>query len=72
MELVEGQSLDRLIPTSGLPVEQIFEIASSLAEALAAAHEKGIIHRDLARQRNGDERRPRQGTRFWFSKRCAR
>ncbi len=47
MELVEGQSLDRRIPREGLPVEQIIEIASALAEALAAAHEKGIVHRDL-------------------------
>ncbi|MGO9649098.1 MAG: protein kinase domain-containing protein [Terriglobales bacterium] len=47
MELVEGQSLDRRIPESGLPVEQIVEIASALADALAAAHEKGIVHRDL-------------------------
>jgi len=47
MELVEGQSLDRLISSSGLPVEQIVEIASALADALAAAHEKGIVHRDL-------------------------
>ncbi len=47
MELVEGQSLDRLIPESGLPVERILEIASALADALAAAHDKGIVHRDL-------------------------
>ena len=47
MELVEGQALDRLIPDSGLAVEQIVEIAGALADALAAAHEKGIIHRDL-------------------------
>ena len=47
MELVEGHTLDRLIPASGLPVDRIFQIAAALAEALAAAHEKGIIHRDL-------------------------
>jgi serine/threonine protein kinase/tetratricopeptide (TPR) repeat protein len=47
MELVEGLPLDRLIPASGLPVERIVEVASALAEALAAAHEKGIVHRDL-------------------------
>src|ERR1700751_4831595 len=47
MELVEGQSLDRLIPASGLSVEQVVEIAGALADALAAAHEKGIVHRDL-------------------------
>jgi TolB-like protein/Tfp pilus assembly protein PilF len=47
MQLVEGQPLDRLIPASGLPLEQIVEIASALGDALAAAHEKGIVHRDL-------------------------
>jgi len=47
MELVEGVSLDRRIGSGGLPVEQIVEIAGALAEALAAAHEKGIVHRDL-------------------------
>ncbi|HZP16692.1 MAG TPA: protein kinase [Terriglobales bacterium] len=47
MELVEGQTLDHLISATGLPLERIVEIASALAEALAAAHEKGILHRDL-------------------------
>ncbi len=47
MQLVEGQTLDRLISAGGLPLEQIVEIASALGDALAAAHEKGIVHRDL-------------------------
>jgi serine/threonine protein kinase/tetratricopeptide (TPR) repeat protein len=47
MQLVEGQSLDELIPEGGLGVEQLMGIASSLAGALASAHEKGIVHRDL-------------------------
>ena len=47
MELVEGQSLDRLLSAGGLPGEQIVEIGGALADALAAAHEKGIVHRDL-------------------------
>ncbi|HTZ49074.1 MAG TPA: protein kinase [Verrucomicrobiae bacterium] len=47
MELVEGHSLDRLIPAHGFSAEQNLEIGHAIAEALAAAHEKGIIHRDL-------------------------
>jgi serine/threonine protein kinase/tetratricopeptide (TPR) repeat protein len=47
MELVDGQSLERVIGGSALPVERIVEIASALADALAAAHEKSIVHRDL-------------------------
>lgn len=47
MQLVEGRSLDRVIPASGLPLEQIVEIAGPLGDALAVAHDKGIVHRDL-------------------------
>jgi len=47
MQLVEGRSLDRVIPASGLPLEQIVEIARALGDALAVAHDKGIVHRDL-------------------------
>lgn len=47
MQLVEGETLDRLIPQGGLPLERIVAIATALADALATAHEKGIVHRDL-------------------------
>ena len=47
MELVEGQSLDRLIPPAGMAIDRLVDIARSLADALTAAHEKGIVHRDL-------------------------
>jgi serine/threonine protein kinase/dienelactone hydrolase len=47
MQLVEGQPLDRARPREGLAVERVVDIGVRLAEALAAAHEKGIVHRDL-------------------------
>jgi len=47
MQLVEGESLEQLIPEGGMPLDRLVEVATALAEALAAAHDKGIIHRDL-------------------------
>lgn len=47
MELIEGQGLDRHLAPGGLPVARVVELGVALAEALAAAHEKGIVHRDL-------------------------
>ncbi len=47
MQLVEGESLDRLIPEHGLGVDRIVEIGAAVAEALAAAHAKDVVHRDL-------------------------
>jgi serine/threonine protein kinase len=47
MELVDGQSLDRVIPPGGLPLVQVLDIGAALAGALVASHEVGIVHRDL-------------------------
>ena len=47
MELVEGESLDRQLPSDGLPVPKLLDLAATLADALAAAHDKHIVHRDL-------------------------
>src|SRR5262245_40988251 len=47
MELVEGQSLAALILPGGLPLAQVLDLAIPLADALAAAHERGVMHRDL-------------------------
>ena len=47
MELVEGQGLDRVLSSEGLPLDKVFHIGIAVADALAAAHEKGIVHRDL-------------------------
>src|SRR5882757_7015120 len=47
MELLEGQTLDRVIPLGALPIPRTIDIGIQLAEALDAAHKKGIIHRDI-------------------------
>jgi TolB-like protein/Flp pilus assembly protein TadD len=47
MELVEGQSLDRLIGEKGLPLRRMFDLAIPIADALSAAHAKGVVHRDI-------------------------
>jgi serine/threonine protein kinase len=47
MELIEGNTLDRLIPPEGMPLAKIFDIAIPLVDALDAAHRKNILHRDL-------------------------
>ncbi len=47
MELVEGESLDRQLRANGLPASKLLDLAGTLADALAAAHDKGIVHRDL-------------------------
>jgi len=47
MELVEGETLAEKIPVDGLSPDRFLEIAIPLADALAAAHERGIIHRDM-------------------------
>lgn len=50
MELVEGATLDALLTDEGLPVEQFLELATPLADAVAAAHARGVTHRDLKPQ----------------------
>jgi serine/threonine protein kinase/tetratricopeptide (TPR) repeat protein len=47
MELVEGQALDALVTPGGLPLARVLDLAVPLADALAAAHERGVVHRDL-------------------------
>jgi len=47
MELVDGQTLDLLIPTGGLPIDRLLALAVPLADAVGAAHSQGIVHRDL-------------------------
>ena len=47
MELLEGQTLDRVIGSRPIPGERLLEIAIQLSDALDAAHTRGILHRDI-------------------------
>jgi len=47
MELLEGESLRALVSRGPLPVRRALEIVEQVAQGLAAAHEKGIVHRDV-------------------------
>jgi eukaryotic-like serine/threonine-protein kinase len=47
MELLEGETLDRRIGARSLPLDRLLDWSIQLADALDAAHAKGIIHRDI-------------------------
>ena len=47
MEFVEGHPLSMEIPSTGLSLDQVERYGLQLADALAHAHSRGVIHRDL-------------------------
>jgi eukaryotic-like serine/threonine-protein kinase len=47
MELLQGQNLDQKLISGPLAVGPLLDVAIQLADALDAAHAKGIIHRDI-------------------------
>src|ERR1700733_1181826 len=47
MELLEGEGLDRALAVGSLPVNRTIEFGIQMADALDAAHKKGIVHRDI-------------------------
>jgi eukaryotic-like serine/threonine-protein kinase len=47
MELLEGRSLDHIIAGEPLGIDAVLEIGIQIADALNAAHAKGIVHRDI-------------------------
>ena len=63
LELVEGPTLAERIAQGAIPVDEALPIARQIAEALEAAHEAGVIHRDLKPgQREGQGGRHGEGT----------
>jgi len=47
LEFVEGQTLAEKLNAGPLPFEEALTVAMQIAEGVAAAHERGLIHRDL-------------------------
>ena len=47
MACIEGQSLDKRMEQGPLKIPEALDIAQQIAKGLEAAHEKGVVHRDI-------------------------
>jgi serine/threonine-protein kinase len=50
MEFIEGESLKEKIAAAPLKLKKVIDYATQIAEGLKAAHEKGVVHRDIKSQ----------------------
>ncbi len=47
LAFVEGQSLAKKVTEGPLAIKEVLSVGAQLAEGLAAAHEHGVVHRDI-------------------------
>jgi len=47
MELARGVTLDEVLPETGMPLPRLLELAIAMTDAVSAAHNCGVAHRDL-------------------------
>src|SRR5688572_18520321 len=46
-DLIDGRTLRHEIADTALPLRRVLDVATQIADGLAAAHEAGIVHRDV-------------------------
>ena len=47
LQVIEGETLTERLRTDAVPIDEALDVCKQIAEALEAAHEKGILHLDL-------------------------
>jgi len=47
LELIEGETLAERLAAGPLPIPEALEVCGQVADSLGAAHDRGVIHRDL-------------------------